>query len=696
MRPGRFPRHWLLVLLLPVAVPLWAQALPQKIRGLQTEAIAEPFHEHLVQTKGIVTWVDKTAGKVFYIQDDTGGIRVKFVDSPWPRIGDRVVVRGTLTRGSFSSDIVDASVQKVGTATLPAPRNASAGGLLNGAFNGEFVAINAWVRSAKMITPSTLTLVLSPGLDRITVRIADAAGLIPKDLIAAQIIVHGVASPIRARGSLRQLVEVQILAAGPKCLQILNKPGQQDVWTLPFTSFAEAFQYRPGQTRGDRVRVRGQIVLQDNGVAYLNDGKSGLAMRGAGIDSLRPGDWVEAAGFADLENFLPVLADANFRPSKPRPDKIVPREFPAAALMDGLQHANYVTVTGRLLDLMRQPAVAPGRDDLLVMALQSPRGVFKAEFEGKDPGRLLPRLEAGATLQISGVCVVQTDAEGNTVSFKILVPDTSQIRVVRPASFFTVKRLLVLLCVTLTILLLVALLTVFFARRNIRLKVEAQERQNELHERQAISAERNRLARDLHDTLEQGLTSIRLQLQSIGPEESEASSRTQKRLAAVRTLVQQCHVEMRRSVWNLRSVATEKFDLGQALERSARSLVLGSPIRVDFRQRREDVQIPPLIEDNLLRIGQEALTNAIKHAGATLLTIDLEVTSERAILTVSDNGGGMKAPSERDGRFGLVGMQERAARIGGELSITGLSPTGTSVRIEAPLNFGNAAALTHS
>ncbi len=664
-----------------VTVVAWlgaGQAAAQEvmtIRAIQQAATAEPFEEVAVKAEGTVTWADPTAEKVFYMQDATGGVRVSFTGEAWPEVGAVVVVDGMLARGAFAPVIERAAFVATGRSELPHPMRASGGGLLNGAFNGERVDVDGWVRAAEMTTPTTLSIVLISGTSRITVKVSDAAGSDPERMVANHLRAYGVATPVKARGAIRQLVEVQVLVVSPRDL-IFSHRERIEPKDLPVLTLQGATQYRPGQTRGDRMRVRGRVIHRRHGVAYLHDGASGLAVRGPEADALVPGTWVEAVGFLDMEEFLPVLSDAIFRESDAPGPPVEPQAVEPGALLDGLQHANFVRVRGRLLDGMLAPAGGGSRK--LVLALQSQRGVFTAELEPA-AAKLPPRVEPEATLEIEGVALVQTDAAGNPSAFKILVPGPENIEVVRRAGFFTVKRLLVLLSVTLAVLLCLISLAYLLARRNARLRTE-------MHERRAIAAERSRLARDLHDTLEQGLTGIHLQLHSIGPSVEEAAPETQDRLAQIRSLVQQCHGEMRRSIWNLRASALERFDLGEALQRSARSLVLGSPVEVRLRQTRAPgVSIPPLVEDNLLRIGQEALTNAIKHAAPSRIDIELDVAAGRLSLSIRDDGRGLPESVPDGGHFGLGGMRERAARIGGRLEIDSTPGAGCCVSVEVPL-----------
>lgn len=648
------------------------------VREVQQEAAADGFLGSEVVVGGVVTWVAAEEERFFYVEDATGGIRVVFRDGGWPRLGDQVVVRGRLERGEFAPSVVEAgyvSVRRVDREVLlPKAKGASGGGLLNGAYSCERVLVDGWVRRAELEAGGTLQAVLNSGGARITVRIRGYEGPRAEDLIAAKVSVTGVATPVKARGGTRQLVDVRVLAAEGAGMRIHSREARNP-WQDPVMSLAKAFSYRPGQTRGDRIHLYGQVIHRSGETVFLNDGTAGLAVRGAGAVQFARGDWVEAVGFMDLESFLPVVSDAVVLSAAAGPEAIVAERRTFDSLLDGLMHSGYVEIEGELIDRMRTPGEGGG--STVVLALRTADGVFAAELEAAGGDGLVMAYELGCTLAVAGICQVSTDAEGSPTGFKVLVPDGGAIRQVKAEGFFTVRRLWVMLTVALGVLLVCMLYAYFSTRRNLRLLAE-------IGERRAVSAERNRMARDLHDTLEQGLTGIHLQLHSIGPALEEASEETQRRLESIRELVRQCHAEMRQSILGLRSAATGDFDLGDALKRIADTLVAGSGIRVELRQRRQGVRIPPLIEDNLLRIGQEALTNAVKHAGAGRIVIDLVAEGGKVVLEVSDDGAG-GVPQRKPGHFGLVGMEERAARIGAQLTLVANPGGGCSVRVEVEL-----------
>ena len=648
------------------------------VREIQTASTIEPFEESQVSAQGVVTWVEGGTGPGFYIQDPSGGLLVTREKGPGPKLAERVRVSGMLNRGDFAPVISHAEYQSLGPGVMPDVMRASGGGLLNGSFNGERVETDGWIRSAEMIDATTMVGLLDSGASRISFRINNVKALNPEKLIAAKAWVRGVASPVRSRGTIRQLVEVQVLANGEQDLR--TEPRETtSPWNPPPTPLRNAFQYHPGQTRGERLHVCGKVVMVADGIAWLHDGEAGLAMRGTDVTKVHPGAQVEAVGFRDLEDFLPVVSDVVIRPYNGPEILLQPRQIQAAVLREGLHHGDFVAVTGHLLDRIDAPIGSADRR--VVLALQSDSGVFTAELDARGSG-VLAHLETGSFLRVTGICSVQTDMTGETTGFKMLVPDATSIAVVEPAPYFTPRRLLILLSITLGILLAAALWAFYLAQRNLSLRTE-------MREKVAVSAERSRLARDLHDTLEQGLTAIHLQLHGIGPSQEEASGETQERLGAARQLVQQCHSEIRRSIWNLRSEALEHFDLSDALHRAAQSLFLGSRTRVEFRQQTGETNIPQLIGDNVLRIGQEAITNALKHADASVLRIDLTTTADRISLAVSDDGSGFAPATASDGRtghFGLMGMRERTERIGGKLHITSQPGEGTSIRIEVPLD----------
>jgi signal transduction histidine kinase len=154
-----------------------------------------------------------------------------------------------------------------------------------------------------------------------------------------------------------------------------------------------------------------------------------------------------------------------------------------------------------------------------------------------------------------------------------------------------------------------------------------------------------------------------------------------------RTLMTRSQLELRRSIWDLRSRELEQFDLPNALQVSAREIVEGKRVDLDFHIAGKTCALSEVVEENLLRIGREAITNVIKHAEATRVTVHLTYDGDKATLVVSDNGRGFDptdCPGSTEGHFGLSGMSERTKRIGGQISVRSTPGTGTSIEVSVP------------
>jgi signal transduction histidine kinase len=215
----------------------------------------------------------------------------------------------------------------------------------------------------------------------------------------------------------------------------------------------------------------------------------------------------------------------------------------------------------------------------------------------------------------------------------------------------------------------------------------------------AALEERTRLARDIHDTLAQGLTGVVVQLGAAQRALDAAPLEARSHLALALRMARESLAEARRSVWNLRSPALQRGDLGDAL-RSLTVRPLGGSVSVSFEQAGELWPLTSEIESTLLRVCQEALVNVAKHAQASEAKVTLEYLPGAVRLSIYDNGVGLDEPLLDDpellsgpwGGFGLVGMRERVAALGGTLQIS--SNGGVQIMVEIPRrrDGGQAAA----
>jgi ligand-binding sensor domain-containing protein/signal transduction histidine kinase len=203
----------------------------------------------------------------------------------------------------------------------------------------------------------------------------------------------------------------------------------------------------------------------------------------------------------------------------------------------------------------------------------------------------------------------------------------------------------------------------------------------------AVLAERNRIAREIHDNLAQDILGISVQLELVARLMPTAGEKAKTHLDRARILIRNSMAEARRYVWDLRSQESQTRDLPTALSDVTRRLTADNEVQSVVQVTGAFRPLPSLIESNLLRIGQEAINNAIKHAQAQRILIDLNFDTNAVRLSIRDDGQGFDLGAEHtDGHFGLIGMRERAAQIGGKLSINSEKGTGTEVIIEVPID----------
>jgi signal transduction histidine kinase len=201
----------------------------------------------------------------------------------------------------------------------------------------------------------------------------------------------------------------------------------------------------------------------------------------------------------------------------------------------------------------------------------------------------------------------------------------------------------------------------------------------------AVLKERTRMARDIHDTLAQGFTGVIVQLdtavEALRDEEPEDAA---KHIRRARELARESLTEARRSVHALRPQALERAAFPDALKAIITNSAAGTSLRTDFQLKGKPRELQPAVEEHLLHIGQEALTNALKHAHATEFQARLCFDSGAVRLELRDNGDGFVVDAVNGGGFGLIGMKERAEQIGATLAVTSKPSGGTKIIAVSP------------
>ena len=181
----------------------------------------------------------------------------------------------------------------------------------------------------------------------------------------------------------------------------------------------------------------------------------------------------------------------------------------------------------------------------------------------------------------------------------------------------------------------------------------------------AVLDERNRMAREIHDTLAQGFTGIVLQLEVAEQALETDTDQVRKHLDRARSLARESLKEARRSVWALRPQALERLTLTEAIRLGLIKFAKNYNVKATFNTSEETRDLPPDTEDSLLRICREAITNVRRHASATEINVDLDYGMDTVKMSIRDNGAGFNLKETGHGGFGLISMRERVRLLGG-------------------------------
>ncbi len=410
------------------------------------------------------------------------------------------------------------------------------------------------------------------------------------------------------------------------------------------------------------VTLRGIVTLTREDLIYLQDETGGMRVEPATLTPLALGDEVEVKGiyFTHGESAMVTQAvvERLWPGSPPVPLSVRPEQA-----ADGFYQNRLIQTEGTIL----QRSINAGRLGLL---LEESGQVFEANLDLESSGnnnRLLQAYLTGSHLQMTGIAVAPSwgpHAQGGG-SFTLLLRSTDDLRVLAGPPFWTGMHVTLLFVVGLLLLLLLQRAYMY----SMRLRF------------QAINNERLRLAREMHDTLAQEFNGIALQIQNAHALIDQTSDQPllQEHLDVALQMVRHSSLEAQTSIFVLRSLAQHSHNLLESLRGAAKQQSGHHGPRIEAQQEGDAFALDDDAMHEILRIGQEAITNAIKHARCRNIVLKLTFRSKQQVsLTISDDGIGFDTQSPLPaGHFGLRGLQERAARIGADLRIDSMLTRGT-------------------
>ena len=622
-----------------------------------------------VRIRGVVT--DDVPAPDYFVQDSTAGVYVEGSHTPaFPhQLGDIVEVEGITGPGRYAPVIREQKVRVVGKGTLPKARLYQFSELANGQQDSQWVKVRGIVRSASIDRTSwremTLAMTVASGGGQFKVRVPITHEQDFSSYVDSEVLIQGVCGSL-FNGE-RQLIGLLFYVPRLSLIEVESAASE-----VPFSAL---LRFSPGGEARHRVRVRGVVEYQQTGNAiFLQNRGKGLRVLTQQATKLEIGDLVDAVGFPAMGESAPVLEDAVFHRvghvSPPEPVK-----FDADAPWEQYD-GKLVTLPAKLLHRQVQPGG-------LTLLLQHGETVFEASLQTTESTEKLISIPLNSELTIGGVCLVRSGGLWRVPeSFRMLLRSPQDVMVLSAPSWWNMRHTLWLLGITAGILLaMIAWVVVLGRRLREQMAIIRQKLRSS-----AVLEERNRIARELHDTVEQELAGITMQLDLAVDCFQHAPPVARQALETARNMSRHSMVDARRSVWDLRCHFLENGDLVSALKNVVESLNLQDRLNVAVKVAGTPFRLASATEMNLLRIGQEAVGNAGKHGNAQKIEITLAYNPGQVRLSVRDDGRGFDpTESASTGHFGLLDMRERARCLGCELQIDSRPGMGTAITVEVPL-----------
>jgi signal transduction histidine kinase len=655
-----------------------------------------------VRLRGVFMGDADPVGIAFVVQDETEGI---YVQGPAElvaaaRRGDLLEIEGVTDPGGFAPYVVAQSLRKIGERAIPEPIRVTLDQVNAGQMDAKWVEISGIVRSVEPKAPSDNappppgTRYVAPSLDgslkqppKTKMKLASGSTRVvvevngefsAEEYVDAEVRLRGLCFNLHNRS--RQFVRPFIQVPRDVEVVVISPPPKKPFASepRPVTSLLRFAQLTGKQ--GHRVHIRGVVLHHEPGTAlWVRDEERSLRVHTAQEETLRPGDEVDVLGFPALGNYSAVLEDAVYqkRSTQAEPVPSVIADVSSALMRDG----DLVQLDARVLEVRRF-------HDSVALTLDWHRSSVRAQMrlpgEAPTPVDWLP----GSTVRISGVCSIVTDESvplgglWEPRAFQLLLRSPADLIVLESPPWWSTQRVIWLLSSFLALAVVAVAVVMLASRRRLR----DQERRRAMAEAEfaAILNERNRVAREIHDTLAQSLGAISVQLELARTHAAEFSAGAKNHLATAHKLAREALAEARESIWNMRSQVLEKGDLGEALEDILQQLTEGTGVASHMRVEGPRHRLPPVVENNLLRIGQEAITNACKHANPGCIEVTLQFSARTVRLDVTDDGVGFVAGTQPAGRrrgFGLVGMKERVELLGGTIEVASAPGQGTHITV---------------
>jgi signal transduction histidine kinase len=647
----------------------------------------------------------------FVLQDATDAIWVpsKNVEGSSELMpGDRIIASGHLGVGLYAPTFHPQKIQRLGKGEMPIAKKVSASELLAGINDCHYIEVTGICRAVLRWPHAKSTqAMIHLDSDGNRLRVLTPQGCFDtfSTQVDARLCVHGVCTlGVNESG---QVLNAQLRISHASQIEVIEPP--PDATNLPLIPLSKLLTFGGIIAPGHRIRTRGVVsaVRRDEWV-QLQDGERGARVwTHTSPQQPKIGDDVEVIGFPTPGPFSPQIQDGIFKTI----GQGVPIDSINLATADEARShdGRLVSITARLLEA--QTEASPAR-----LLLQENGTIFAAELAAPVPRAQLT-LDNGSMLRITGISEVSVGKEWQDIGFpkargfSIHLRGLQDVQIIQPAPWWTPTRLAAALAAAIAALITVLFFAGALGSKNKRLReteaalttardtlakrvevrtdqLQAQlaARREEFADYAAVTTERNRLARDLHDSLEQTLAGAALRMDAATESLANNPTDVPSHLIKAAELLRLSQAQVRRTVWNLRSLALEKKNLCDAIRESVKLLTDDSGLHATLHLPPGDTGLTPEQENELLHIVHEAIANILKHSRATEFTISLVREDKRYQLSVEDNGLGFDledVQTQKTGRphYGLRDMQERAEIIGAKLLVQSPPSGGTRLTV---------------
>jgi signal transduction histidine kinase len=627
--------------------------------------------------RGVVTFNAEVSHQpLVFLQDASGGCLVRFgsgLTKGQLPFGHLVELSGGQVSTNVTQEFMANGIADFGDGSLP-----DAAWLSSGQSGTKGASLGRWTETTGVIRSvgksGTLLLMTQDGPLLVWT---------PPNM-AGNPLTNYVNALVRVRGVYWQLPAPAVLAPSSNFIDVVETP-PQDPFSIPSFAVGTIDGLKIPPQSAHRVKAVGVVTCVRDGFFVLQDESGGMRVEGKIPAEIKVGDKVEAAGFPEHKIDGLMMTETLVRKMGAgkhfQPEEVSVNDAPDE------QKNRLVTLEAKLLEFHVW-------DGMQTLDLQSGQRAFRALLP-ESAGRL-PSIANGSRLRLTGVNQIETVPAENSgggrpiaASMELLLRDPGDVEMLERPPWWNWKYTAA--AVTFFGAVLAgSLIWIRTLRRRVEERTQAlRETMDKLQKETQISAtlaERNRLAGEIHDSVEQGLSAIMMQMDAATglihqPDEIK------RFLGMARDMASFSREEVHHAVWNMHSPLLENANLGTAFQRVIHDINAGGPAMATVQISGEAYSLPSSVEHHLLRIGQEAITNAVKHSRAKTIHLNLDYGKLEVTLTIRDDGCGFdpQAVNLHGGHFGLQGMQDRALKMNATLNVTSKPGTGTTISVIVPL-----------